>query len=66
MCMWVIGKKDIYFALGVVLMCVLSIFVSVKQSEEIYSKNAEKVFSNTTLELNKKDYKVIVDAGHGR
>lgn len=63
--MWVIGKKDIYFALGVVLMCVLSIFVSVKQSEDIYSKNAEKVFSNTTLELNKKDYKVIVDAGHG-
>lgn len=63
--MWVIRKKDIYFVLGVSLMCVLSVFVSVKQSENTQLYNAEKVFSNTTLEVNKKDYRVIVDAGHG-
>lgn len=63
--MWVIRKKDIYFVLGVSLMCVLSVFVSVKQSENTQLYNAEKVFSNTMLEVNKKDYRVIVDAGHG-
>ncbi len=63
--MLVIRKKDIYFVLGVSLMCVLSVFVSVKQSENTQLYNAEKVFSNTTLEVNKKDYRVIVDAGHG-
>lgn len=63
--MWVIRKKDIYFVLGVSLMCVLSVFVSVKQSENTQLYNAEKVFSNTTLEVNTRDYRVIVDAGHG-
>ena len=63
--MWIIEKKDIYFVLGVLIMCLLSIFVSVKQSANVYSKDVEKVFSDTTLEVNTKKYKVIVDAGHG-
>ena len=63
--MWIIGKRDIYFVLGVSLMCLLSVFASFTQSKNIYSDDTEKVFSRTTLEVNKKNYRVIIDAGHG-